>query len=439
MHSLVSKNAHSLQKVPTQKTIKPLVSIDDICIILRSMCQASMQEMQGFPTEQSLDEFDLPLTSFLVNRAKAIDTAETTSSAQTLASALCTMFSCKHLIKELKPQQSLKYWATMVYKVWSISPTHIVFATSGSTGTAVYQCHHVAFLEQEAKVLAHYLVDNRKRIVASAPAHHIYGFLFTLLLPKFAKLPVIYPPVFPTAEYTKHLKAGDLIISFPFFWQALIALEVQIGEDIHGISSTSPCPPAILKAITHLGIESIINIYGSSETGGIGFQKGAEAPFTLFPFWQKSGVTDSTIQRKLPKNAPTTPFATPQGTLCLPFWEKIQLPDKTQWINETNFIIQGRHDTIVQVGGKNVSLTRTQQCLQSHPLVQHCAVRLMRPEEGKRLKCFCVLSCPKSEEEQVKKELFSLCRKHLTAPERPKKIHFGTELPTNALGKLQDW
>lgn len=405
----------------------PLLTIDDICIILRSMCQARVQESQGFPVEKCLDDFQLPLNTFLPSKIP---------SAQSIADDLCTMFSCAHLNTSLLPEQSLYHWAEQVFAHWSRNPAHIIFATSGSTGTPLYQCHHLCFLKQEAKVLSEHLVVNRRRIVASAPCHHIYGFLFTILLPKFSKLPAIYPPLFPTAHYTELLEEGDLIVSFPFFWQALIALGVTIDKDVHGISSTSPCPPATLHGIMGLGIQSIFNIYGSSETGGVGYQQGADTPFQLFSFWQKRG---NHIQRKLPINSPLEPFTTPPGTLSLPFWEEIQLPDKTQWIDENHFIIDGRHDTIVQVGGKNVSLTHTQNCLLSHPHVQECAVRLMQPHEGKRLKCFCVLNSVNVNKDKIRTELLALCKERLSTAERPKKIHFGTELPTNALGKLQDW
>ena len=79
--------------------------------------------------------------------------------------------------------------------------------------------------------------------------------------------------------------------------------------------------------------------------------------------------------------------------------------------------------------------------LGSHPAVRECAVRLMRPEEGERLKAFIVprdeaiLDAPAA----LGRELRVWLAKRLSPPETPKSLLFGPELPRTVSGKLADW
>src|SRR5438067_8507290 len=59
----------------------------------------------------------------------------------------------------------------------------LTFGSSGSTGQPKRCSHALATLEQEAQVLG-MLFPERRRLLAAVPSHHIYGFLFTQLLPR---------------------------------------------------------------------------------------------------------------------------------------------------------------------------------------------------------------------------------------------------------------
>ena len=59
----------------------------------------------------------------------------------------------------------------------------ITFRTSGSTGTPKSCQHAFDTLRQETDHLAS-LFPGRLRILSAVPSHHIYGFLFTVLLPQ---------------------------------------------------------------------------------------------------------------------------------------------------------------------------------------------------------------------------------------------------------------
>ena len=75
--------------------------------------------------------------------------------------------------------------------------------------------------------------------------------------------------------------------------------------------------------------------------------------------------------------------------------------------------------------------------LLAHPLVEDAAVRLMRPDEGQRLKAF-VVPRPGAGA-AFAQELRAWADARLAPLERPKAITLGPRLPRGALGKPADW
>lgn len=104
----------------------------------------------------------------------------------------------------------------------------------------------------------------------------------------------------------------------------------------------------------------------------------------------------------------------------------------------SEFSLCGRLDEAVQVGGTNVFPARMRQVLLDHPEVADAQVRLMRPEEGSRLKAFVVPSTG-ADLDVLRSELWRWTESRLTAPERPKAFTLGHQLPRSAMGKLSDW
>ena len=96
----------------------------------------------------------------------------------------------------------------------------------------------------------------------------------------------------------------------------------------------------------------------------------------------------------------------------------------------------GRIDAAVQVGGANVFPGYVADVLAMHPSVAQASVRLMRPDEGVRLKAFVVLRAGASASPEA---LLDWCAQRLSVPERPAAVTFGSRLPRQASGKPADW
>jgi acyl-coenzyme A synthetase/AMP-(fatty) acid ligase len=72
-------------------------------------------------------------------------------------------------------------------------------------------------------------------------------------------------------------------------------------------------------------------------------------------------------------------------------------------------------------------------------MVADCAVRLMRPEEGSRLKAFVVPRQDLVTATRLLRDLRRLTADRLEPAARPKSIRFGKRLPRTAAGKAADW
>ena len=309
----------------------------------------------------------------------------------------------------------------------------VTFRTSGSTGTPKPCGHMLAALQHEVEALAGLppLRGAVGRVLVAVPSHHIYGFLFTQLLP--ARLGVIETVDVRglTAPSLRHqLRTGDLVIGHPAFWR-LLAQHGQgtpLPDGVRGVSSTAPCPDALARDLVDQGLESLLQVYGSSETAGIGWRDCAGAAFTLLPHWQRTDAPATGAMGTLLRSGPGGPFA------------PVVLQDKLEWLEATRFTVGGRADAAVQVGGVNVFPSQVRQCLCDHPAVANAAVRPMAAHEGDRLKAFVVLHHgADADRTALRAELDAWVRTRLSAPARPRAIDFGPALPVDGRGKACDW
>ncbi len=299
----------------------------------------------------------------------------------------------------------------------------LTFRTSGSSGSPKRCTHALAMLWQEAGELAR-LLPGRRRILSLVPSHHIYGFLFTVLLPRALGIELVLDLRTATpATVLREARPGDLIVAHPGWWEQAARLEPRFGDDVVGSSSTAPCPDPLARALADAGLR-LLQVYGSSETAGVGWRFDAGGAFRLLPWWSR---TDS--EGELAR-------VQPDGSTV-----RYPLQDRLEWTDARCFRPAGRIDGAVQVGGVNVFPAYVAEVLCMHPQVAEASVRLMRPDEGRRLKAFVVPAdgVGKAGCDALREALLAWCAERLTTPERPAALSFGERLPRQASGKPSDW
>jgi long-chain acyl-CoA synthetase len=298
----------------------------------------------------------------------------------------------------------------------------ITFRTSGSTGSPKACSHSLAALEQEIEYLAS-LLGGTKRVLSVVPAHHIYGFLFTILLPARLGCADFLDVRFSTPQFLQsQLRQDDLLVSHPVHWTALAEHATGLPRGLVGITSTGPCPSQLARDLSRCGLGRLLQIYGSSETSGVGWRESPDTPYQLMPFWSRDTGDATLLVRRMPDDS----------------LRSYRLQDRVEWHSGDVFSLQGRLDGAVQIGGRNVFPSRIRQALLQHPDVADAAVRLMASGEGARLKAF-IVPAPTADRQALPSVLTLWLQTRLSPPERPKAFTVGDRLPVNDRGKLSDW
>ena len=320
----------------------------------------------------------------------------------------------------LLAERRLDAWVKIIQAGLAEGTTGFTFQTSGSSGEKKPCTHSHASLAAEVAYWAKIFAD-RRRIIQLVPPHHIYGAIFTILLPEAMGIPVLDCRAMPPGRLARILRADDLLVGFPAGWSNLLRSLECLPAGIRAVSSTAPLPASASHALRQAGAAEVIEIYGSSETAGIAWRAAPDESFTLLPHWRPgaSGARASVIE-----------VATGQA---------VALPDRAEWDTAGGLRLLGRKDQAVQVGGINVFPALVAAKLASHPLVAEAAVRLDETLPEPRLKAFVILRGQPKAKALDARELEVWCRSNFAAPERPVRIEIGQALPRNAMGKMTDW
>ena len=312
-----------------------------------------------------------------------------------------------------KPGQTIGEYGEELRALWNLGERVIVFQTSGSTGAPKLVSHEEELLKQEVRAVTG-LFRHHSRVLAAVPLNHSYGFIFGLLLPKFLKTETLDLPPLPTI-INQTLQPGDLLVAFPLI---LSRLTGPFPKGVTMLSATAPCPDSLLTSLSDQGAE-VVEIYGASETGAVGWRNGP-GDFELLPHYYRQA------EQNLTRLAPNG-----RGLITIPPL------DKLSWSGDRHFRPAGRIDRAVQVAGINIYPEKIERLILECPQVKECSVRQMNPEEGERLKVFVALN-DGADQAETRRCLLALFRK-LSPPERPGSLKLGLELPRSPAGKITDW
>lgn len=315
----------------------------------------------------------------------------------------------------------LNAWADLLQRHWDLlgEDAAIVFRTSGSTGEPRPVRHTLDALRREAEMhAASTLRAPPARIVALVPAQHIYGAIFTAFLPDHVGVQVLDLSQSAPSRLASLGRAGDLVIGTPFNWDLVLKTVSVLPEGMHGIVSAAPAPAELWTRAEAMGLGSLTEIYGATETGGIGTRSSGAAPFDLLP-----GLSFA------PRRAGAQVAVTNAGGNLL------DVQDRLERCGPRQFHVLGRHDGAVQVAGVNVSPERTRRCIAAIAGVAEVAVRY---RDG-RLHAFVVPENPPGDARALTSRIKAALADVLPAPARPETLSIGTSLPRDGMGKIRDW
>ena len=319
--------------------------------------------------------------------------------------------------------------------------------TSGSTGEHQRHPKTAGQLFAEALVLAERFglaaggETGGVRVVATVPSHHIYGLLFSVLVPlvsggSFLRETPLHAAVVRAAlEETQ----ADVLVSVPAHLRALRILDPgQLPRLSRVFSSGAPLPADTARMLYERFGLAVTEVLGSSETGGIaarvyGGELGAEsggeqADPNLTRPWMPLPHVEVDVD-DAGRLLVDSPFLPPDGPRPWQTADRIELLDA---LGSGGFRHLGRIDGVVKVGGKRVSLAEIERRLLEVAGVEDAAASVISVDGARGQETVALVVAPGLSPEHLRAEL----RRWLDPVVVPRRIRLVDALPREANGKL---
>ena len=248
----------------------------------------------------------------------------------------------------------------------------LVLYTSGSSGQPKAVRKSLAQLDAEVTSLEHTFAKHLPQcsVVSTVSHQHIYGLLFKILWPLAAGRPFLsdiieYPE---TLTYYTSLFPNLCLISSPAQLSRLpesLGKEKQLRSPSLVFSSGGPLSFDAAQGIAHCYGRQPIEVFGSTETGGIGYRRQMKQDQP----WQTFANVEISPDPKDGALTVKSPYLEDQNWL--------RCEDKITLIEPGLFRLEGRLDRIIKIEEKRVSLVQMETLLESHPLVSHAALVML--------------------------------------------------------------
>jgi len=273
------------------------------------------------------------------------------------------------------------------------------------------------------------------------PLSHSYGFsnLVTPLLVRGVAM-VLSRDRMPRAVLHDLARTGSTIFpGMPVFYQAFCEMEnaPPLPKLRLCISAGAPLPLEVARKFRDKFQRSIHSFYGSSECGGICYDREASLEKAGFVGPPMDGVNIEMLEPNVPASRIRIQSAAAgDGYFPEPESEKLGdgffMPDDLLSPSGDGFRIVGRVSDVINVAGKKVNPAEVEAELLRFDGVRAAVVfgreSVLRNEE--------VAACVATSGHVREAELLEFCRGRLSGWQVPKRIFFVEEIPVNERGKI---
>jgi acyl-coenzyme A synthetase/AMP-(fatty) acid ligase len=330
---------------------------------------------------------------------------------------------------------------------WPIQPTvtldingdaEVTFFTSGSTGQGKAIVKKFSQLQIEISCLETSFDSTVKdSVFLSTVSHqHIYGLLFKVLWP----ISMGHAFVCQAFEYPEHIVnkitdegfAAVTLIASPAHLHRLCMDNplLPVKQHVHCVFSSGGPLDADKNIQLQQELEChLIEVYGSTETGGIGWRQRASITDDI---WKTFSGVRVAHQHKTELLLLESPYITQ---------DQFYGDDRIELISDQQFRLLGRADDIVKIEEKRISLNEVQMRCKQHEYIQDVCVLVIGSKRKQLAAVIELNSLGKEVKGTMPLYLFNrLFRSYLAqwfeAVTLPKKFRYPLQLPYNAQGKL---
>lgn len=317
--------------------------------------------------------------------------------------------------------------ASAALPVTSVSTDAELFLlfTGGSTGAPKIWSKTTGNIFGEALFMAtRYQISSKDILVSTVSPYHIYGLLFSVVIPLVASARVLAEtPSFPAeiVDLVQH-HSVSLLVSVPAHYRVLRGR--CVGSSLRlAFSSAGMLGREENDDFYEMNSVGVVEVYGSTETGGLATRNRSVGQEFFYPIepveWQINA------ERLYVKS----PFLSPD---ILTNSDGFFLSgDRVQSQGENSFSLHGRADAITKVAGIRVDLDEVRDVLQAQAEVKECVVVVLSDETGRGSRIAALLRGDNIDMGQIKRIL----ARALEPAALPKQIRVVSAIPVTPNGK----
>ena len=311
--------------------------------------------------------------------------------------------------------------------------TSIVLFTSGSTGTPKAIKQRLTELENDNAFILSMWGEEllTRKVCSTVNQHHIYGLLFSILLPFTAGIPFRRQRIQVPEEFLKLADTDYTIITIPAFLKR--GVEILTPNDLCAKSpwvfvSGGVLNPELARRTSEIFGFWPIEIYGSTETSGIAWRqsnKGIE--WTPFDNVHLNQNNEGCLVIRSPYIKDPAGFET---------------ADTVELLGDGRFLLKERIDSVVKIEGKRISLAEVEARILQSGLASDAFVIYM--ESTRQYLAAVIVFNDKGKERFNNAEIYSINKfwreyllNYFENTVIPKKWRYPEALPADVQGKVK--
>lgn len=304
-----------------------------------------------------------------------------------------------------------------------------IYFTSGTTGDSIAALKTRTNIEKELESLRNILDKyDIKRVIVTVPFIHIYGSLTGLFYPYFNDIDIILKEHFLPNDLIELCDDNSLVVTTPLYIKALNKSSVKKDlSKVLFLSSTAPLDKKEAIAFHNKFNTNIIQLFGSTETGGIAYKLNDEELWT--PLDKVQTKTNENNELKV-----LSPFVS--NELYIDEFKQtkgeIQTFDFVEF-EDDKFRLIGRSSQILKVAGKRYSTIQIENILESQEDIKKALVYVKNDKDSLRGEILDITL--ESKQEFTVKEIKKILQSQLSNLKFSIDLRCVDNIPTSSVGK----
>ncbi len=317
----------------------------------------------------------------------------------------------------------------MDFKYFENKDFSYIFFTSGTTGSPIGALktkeNFLSEIKQLTKLFEKYSI---KKVIVTVPFIHFYGSLFGAIYPLVNDIDIIIKEHFLPHDLLELIDDNSMVVTTPLYIKSLnkLGTKKNLNKSIF-VSSTAPLFPDVAKEFHEKFSTDVIQIFGSTETGGIAYKYNDDEKWTPL----ETVMISQNDEGKLKVESPFISNILYEDKFTITN-HKIQTFDYVE-IERNQFKLIGRSSQIIKLAGKRYSTIQIENILESQANIEKAVVFVSTNKDDLRGEVLNITL--QTKENILVKEIKTLLKKELSNMRFNINLKLVDEIKTTLVGK----